>query len=102
MPIFTNPTDSDPRLLQARMALLVRTVPGTLLYNLALIAVVGVVMWPHVPPITLCGWLGYMAVVTALRYLHLRRFVPRDTGATSSLVKLHNWFVVGVFVVRSR
>ena len=49
-----------------------------------------------VRPITLCGRLGYMAVVTALRDLQLRRFIASDTAATSSLVKLYNRFVVGV------
>ena len=96
MPIFKITTDSDPRLLRARMALLVRTVPSTLPYMLLLSAVVGVVMWPHVRPLTLLSWLGFMVLVSSLRYMHLRRFVASETTASEDLLKFNNWFVVGV------
>jgi signal transduction histidine kinase/DNA-binding response OmpR family regulator len=93
--IFSTATDSDPRLLRARMDLLVRTVPGTWPFVLTLFAVVSAVMWPHVHAAVLLTWLGAMAAVTALRIVRVRRYAANADPSPAQVTLFHRQFVLG-------
>ena len=95
MPIFSTTTDSDPRLLRARVDLLVRSVPGTWPFLLALFALVAVVMWSHAHTATLLIWVGFMAAVTGLRAMQVRRYRALHDPAPDEVLKFHQWFVLG-------
>ncbi len=98
MSIFMPATDSDPRLLRARLDLLVSAATGSWPYMLALLVVMVGVMWPHAQPVALLGWLTVMVAVMGARAVQARRFRAEADASDGRLLRLHRDFVLGTAV----
>ncbi len=95
MAFFTLTTDTDPRLLQARMDLLVRTTPGTWPFMLGLFVTVAAVMWPHAHPAVLLSWSTTMAVLTVARIMAVKRYAAVGTPSPEQVERFRRGFLLG-------
>jgi two-component system sensor histidine kinase/response regulator len=93
---FFNPAaDGDPRVLRARVDLLLRAATGSWPVMLLLLVVSVVVMWPHTRAVFLLGWLAIMVGIMAVRMVQARRYRARGDASIDEVVAFHRRFLLG-------
>jgi diguanylate cyclase (GGDEF)-like protein/PAS domain S-box-containing protein len=107
LPLADVPMDADSRasfasfskplpeaVVAGRVALLYRqAIPG-LLVSLVVAAITAAVLWPAVDHAAIAGWLGAVALITALRYLLVRAYARR-TPAPDAAAAWETRFALG-------
>ena len=89
------PLAGDDRLLKAQADLVARSAPGALLFSIAIVGLISAALWSVARVEWVVAWAVFMVAVSALRYIHLRRYASTSKNDVN-IHAFQKWFVVGV------